>query len=120
MHLWYTNLMLVTLGRLSELIIGFLLASLPYLPYFRSLALPHGLEDALVVNQLDHGHFGEVRQPHHWLSHGQYIVYYKQFGYLGLNKLVGTRLSIRREQTITIPALQLRCRRKKRNTSSWR
>ena len=75
MHLWYTNLILVTLERLGNLIIGFPMANLPYLPDFRPTALPHGLEDVLVVHQLDHGHLKEVRQPHHWLSHGQYVVY---------------------------------------------
>ena len=51
------------------------MANLPYLPDFRPLALPRGLEDALVVHQLDPGDLGEVRPPHHWLSHGQYVVY---------------------------------------------
>ena len=75
MHLWYINLILVTLGRLGDLIVGFIMANLPYLPDFRPLALPRGLEDALVVHQLDPGDLGEVRPPHHWLSHGQYVVY---------------------------------------------
>ena len=47
------------------------MANVPYLPDFRPLALPHGLEGAPVVHQLDPGHLGEVGQPHHWLSHGQ-------------------------------------------------
>ena len=55
MHLWYTNLILVTLGRLGNLIIGFLMANVPYLPDFRPLALLHGLEDGPVVHQLDPG-----------------------------------------------------------------
>ena len=73
--MWYTNLTLVTLVRSGDLIIGFLAANLPYLPDFRPLGLPRCLEDAPVVHQLDHGHLGEVRRPHHWLSHGQYVVY---------------------------------------------
>ena len=60
-----------TLGRSGDLIIGFLMANVPYLPDFRPLALPHGLEGAPVVHQLDPGHLVEVGQPHHWLSHGQ-------------------------------------------------
>ena len=75
MHLWYTNLILVTFGRLGNFIIGFLMANLPYLSDFKPSALPRGLEDGPVVHQLDHDHLGEVRGPHHWLSHGQYVVY---------------------------------------------
>ena len=73
--MWYTNLILVTLVMSANLIIGFLKANLPYLPDLKPLALPRCLEDAPVVHQLDHGHLGEVRRPHHWLSHGQYVVY---------------------------------------------
>ena len=74
MHVWYTNLILVTFGRLSDLIIGFLMANLPCLPDFRPLALPHGLEGAPVVHQLDPGDLGEVERPHHRLSHGQFAI----------------------------------------------
>ena len=75
MHLWYTNLILVTSGRLGDLFIASLMANLPYLSDFKPSALPRGLEGAPVVHQLDHDHLGEVRRPHHWLSHGQHVVY---------------------------------------------
>ena len=48
----------------GDLIIGFLMANMPYLPNFRSLAPPHGLEEAPMVYQLDPGDLGEVGQPH--------------------------------------------------------
>ena len=66
-----TNMILVTLGRFCNLIICFIIANLPYPPDFGPLALPHGLEDGHVVNQLDPGDLGEVRQPHNLLSHRQ-------------------------------------------------
>ena len=75
MDLWYTNLILVTSGRLGDLFIASLMANLPYLSDFKPSALPRGLEDGPVVHQLDHDHLGEVRRPHHWLSHGQHVVY---------------------------------------------
>ena len=65
---------MVTLGMSGNLIIGFLMAHLPYLPDFRPLALPRCLEDTPVVHQLDLGYLGEVRRPHHWLSHGQFVL----------------------------------------------
>ena len=74
MQLWYSNLILVTLGRLADLIVGFLIANLPYLPDFRPLALPRGLEDAPVVHQLDPGDLGEVGRPHRWLNHGKFAL----------------------------------------------
>lgn len=96
MLLWYTSLILVTFGRLGNLIIGFLTISLPYLPDFRPTTLPHGLEDAPVVHQLDHGHLGEVRRPHYWLSHGQYVVYGAKILaiwaiWTSINEKIGTR-----------------------------
>ena len=74
MHLWYTNLFLVTLGTLGNLIICFLKANVPYLPDFRSLAPPRVLEDAPVVHQLDPGDLGEVGRPHRWLYHGKFAL----------------------------------------------
>ena len=73
-HLWYTNLILATFGRLGDLIIGFLMANLPYLPDFGPLALLRGLEDAPVVHQLDPGDLWEVGRPHHCLFHGQFAL----------------------------------------------
>ena len=58
MHMWYTNLILVTLERSDNLIIGFRTANLPYLPDFMPLALPRCLECAPMVHQLDHEHLG--------------------------------------------------------------
>ena len=54
------DLVLVTLERLYDLIIGFLMAKIQYLPNFRPLGPPHGLEEAPVVHGLGPGHFGEV------------------------------------------------------------
>ena len=59
-HLWYTNLVLATMERFGELIIGFVMANFPYIQNFRSLELPHGLEEAPVVHQLDPDHLGGV------------------------------------------------------------
>ena len=57
------------------LLLGHAVASRsPYLPDFRPLALPRGLEDAPVVHQLDPGDLWEVGRPHHWLSHGQFAL----------------------------------------------
>ena len=42
-HLCYTDLVLATMERSGELIIGFIMANLPYIQNFRSLELPHGL-----------------------------------------------------------------------------
>ena len=56
-HLWYTDLVL---ERSGELIIGFGMANLPYIQNFSSLELPHGLEEASVVHQLDPDHLGGV------------------------------------------------------------
>ena len=53
-HLWYTDLVLATMERSVELI--FFMANLPYIQNFRSLELPHGLEEAPVVHQLDPDH----------------------------------------------------------------
>ena len=75
MHLWYTNLILVTLGQFGDLIIGFLMANLPYIPDSRALAPPCSLEDAPVIHQLDPGDLGEVGRPHHWLSHDQFALH---------------------------------------------
>ena len=54
------DLVLVTLERLYDLIIGFLMAKIQYLPNFRPLGPPHGLEEAPVVHGLGPGHLGEV------------------------------------------------------------
>ena len=43
-----------------------------YLPNFKSLEPPHGLEEVPVVHRLGHGHHGEVGQLCHWLSYCQY------------------------------------------------
>ena len=56
--LWYSNLVLVTLDRLGNLVIVHLVANLPYLPNFRSLGPYHGPEEAPVVLQLGPGHLG--------------------------------------------------------------
>ena len=50
------------------------MANFPYLPDFRPLALPHDLEDAPVVHQLNPGDLGEVGQPHPLLSDGQFAL----------------------------------------------
>ena len=60
--------------EVGGLIIGFLMANMPYLPNFKSLAPPHGLDEAPMVHQLDPGDLWEVGQPHHWLSHGQFAL----------------------------------------------
>ena len=39
-HLWYTDLVLATMERSCEFIIGFFMANLPYIHNFRSLELP--------------------------------------------------------------------------------
>ena len=39
--------------------VGFLMAILPYLPNVRTLALPHGLEEAPVVHRPSPDHLGE-------------------------------------------------------------
>ena len=57
-------MILVTFGRLGNLIIGFLMANVPYLPDFRPLAIPQGLEDTHVVHQLGTGDLRKVRRPH--------------------------------------------------------
>ena len=49
-HLWYTDMVLATMERSGELIIGFIMANLPYIQNVRSLELPHGLEEAPVVH----------------------------------------------------------------------
>ena len=59
-HLWYIYLVLATMERSGELIIGFVMANLPYIQNFRSLELPHGLAEAPVVHQLDPDHLGGV------------------------------------------------------------
>ena len=46
-------------GRVSDLMVGFLMAILPYLPNFNSLALLYGLEEAPVVRQPGPDHLGE-------------------------------------------------------------
>ena len=65
---------MATLERLGNFVIGFLMANMPYLPNFRSLDPPHGLEEAPVVHRLGHGHLGKVGQLCHWISHGQYAL----------------------------------------------
>ena len=42
--------------------------------YFRSLAPPHCLGEGHVVHQFDPGDLGDVSQPHHWLSQGQFAL----------------------------------------------
>ena len=59
-HLWYSDLVLATMERSGELIIGFVMANLPYIKKFRSVELPNGLEEAPVVHQLDPDHLGGV------------------------------------------------------------
>ena len=54
--------------------VGLLMAILPYLPYFRFLALPHGLEEAPVVHQPGPDHVGEGGLLDGWLSHGHYAL----------------------------------------------
>ena len=69
--MWYTNLALVTLKRSGDLIIGYVMTISHYMPKFRSLLHPHGLEEAPVVHQPGPNHLGDVWNPHHWLPHGQ-------------------------------------------------
>jgi len=57
--LWYTGLVLVTLERCRNLIIGFLVVNYPYRQNFRSLGPPHGLEEAPVVHQPVPDHLGD-------------------------------------------------------------
>ena len=59
-HLWYTDLVLATMERSGELIIGFGMANLLYIQNFSSLELPHGLAEGPVVHQLDPDHLGGV------------------------------------------------------------
>ena len=61
-------------GEVGDLIIGFLMANMPYLPNFRSLAPPHGLKEAPAIYKLDHGDLGEVGQPHYWLSDSHFAI----------------------------------------------
>ena len=50
-HLWYTDLVLATMERSGELIIGFVMTNLPYIKnVVRSLEFSHGLEEAHVVH----------------------------------------------------------------------
>ena len=76
-HMLITNLVLATLEKLGNLIIGFLTGDMPYLSNLRSLGPFHGLEEAHDVHQPSPGHLGEVQQPHHWLPHGQYDLHDK-------------------------------------------
>ena len=55
-HMWYTNSILATLDMCSNLIIGFLMANLPYLKNGRSLGPLHSLEEAPAVHQLGPDH----------------------------------------------------------------
>ena len=48
-HLWYTDLALANMERSGVHIIGFVMVNLLYIQNFRSLDLPHGLEEAPVV-----------------------------------------------------------------------
>ena len=48
--MWFTDLVMATLEKLGNFVIGFLMANMPYLPNFRSLEPPHGLEEAPVVH----------------------------------------------------------------------
>ena len=50
------------------------MVNMPYLPNFKGLKPPHGLEEALVFHRLGHGHLGKVGQLCHWISHGQYAL----------------------------------------------
>ena len=61
--LWYTGLVLVTLERCRNLIIGFLVVNYPYRQNFRSLGHPHGLEEAPVVHQPVPDHLGDFFWP---------------------------------------------------------
>ena len=52
--------------------VGSLIANIPYLPKFRSLAPPHGLEEAPIVHQPGPDHLDEGSGLYGWLSRGQY------------------------------------------------
>ena len=58
----------------NNLIIGFLMGDMPYLPNFNPLGLSHGLEEEPVVHQPSPGHLGEVGQPQYWVSHGRHVL----------------------------------------------
>ena len=51
-HLWYNDLVLATMERSDELIIGFVMASFPYMQNFRSLELPIALKRHLWYTNL--------------------------------------------------------------------
>ena len=59
-HLWSTNLVLATLERLVDLIIGSAMSNGPFMPNLGSVSHPHGLEEAPVVLQPGPGHLGNV------------------------------------------------------------
>ena len=71
-HLWYMDLVLTTLERLGNIVIGNVIAKGHYQPKFRSLGPPHGQEEAPVVHGLGPGHLDGIGQPQHWVVHGQY------------------------------------------------
>ena len=49
-HLWSTDLVLDTLARWVELIIGYVMADNTYMSNLSSLSDPHGAEEAPVVH----------------------------------------------------------------------
>ena len=52
------DVVLGTLDRSGNLIIGFLMANSPYMPNLGSLSHQYGLEEALVVHRPGPGHLG--------------------------------------------------------------
>ena len=62
-YLWYSNLTLTTLERAGNLMMEFLIAIMPHLQNFKTLWLPHGLEEAHVVHHLGPDQFQEVPHP---------------------------------------------------------
>ena len=59
-HLWSTNLALVTLLRLADLISFEFMSSSLYMLNLGSLSHSYGLEEAPVVHRLGPGHLPEV------------------------------------------------------------
>ena len=67
---WSTYLVVSSLKRLVNHMVVFLMANMPYLPSFRSLAILHGLKEAPVVLWIGPEHLGKGCPPQIWLPHG--------------------------------------------------
>ena len=55
------GLALTTLERLDNLVMDFLITYMPYLPNFKTLRPPHGLEEAHVVHRVGPDDFRQKR-----------------------------------------------------------